>query len=127
MSIKMNDVKMNDDRKQMKKELMRYSKEEIVGAVFDLFDGEYIARSMLARLHEKKSKALLDVENKAIQREKEAWDAYFTWIDSMGTDFKNMSNSELNKTMRLAKEAEKASNERDRLIERAERFFRQGM
>lgn len=115
-----------DNKEQLEKELMSYGKKEIVSAILDMFGYEYIAGNILRSMHEKRSKALLDAEKKAMDRAKDAWNAYIEWINGVGTEFGKMSNEELEKSLNLAREAEKASDERDRMIERVERFFREG-
>lgn len=121
------EVNLMDNKAKLKKELMSYGKEEIVSAILDLFGYEYIAGDILIRLHEKRGNALIDAEKKAMDRAKDAMDAYRAWVDSMETDISKMSVLELERGARLLEEIEKAEKAIDLAIERVERFFREGV
>lgn len=124
---------MGDNKAKLRKELMSYGKEEIVSAILDQFGYEHIASNCLRRLHEIKSKSLLDAEKKAMDREESAFSAYCEWIDRMGKkygseggriDLNKLSDADLKQTVGVCGELTKAQKARDEAIRRVERFYR---
>ena len=123
---------MGDNKEKLRKELMSYGKEEIVSSILDQFGYEHIASNCLRRLHEIKSKSLLDAEKKAMDRAESAFSAYCEWIEMMAKkygsdgekiDLNKFSDADLKQTVRVCDELTKAQKERDEAIRRVERFY----
>ena len=126
---------MDENKAKLKKELMRYGKEEIVGALLDQFNYGFIAQGCLRTLREGKFHALLDAEQKAFDRADEAFDEYCEWMDRLKEKYgdeceggrlslSKLSDDDFNKTKQVCEKMEKAQKQRDAAMKRVEREMR---
>lgn len=121
---------MDENKAKLKKELMRYGKEEIVGAILDQFNHEYIAQGCLRTLREGKFQALFDAGQKAIGMADRAFDEYCAWLDFLKEkygfengklDLSKLSEDDLTRTQQVCKKMEKTQKQRDAAMKRVER------
>lgn len=121
---------MDKDKAELKKELMRYGKEQIVGAILDQFNYGFIADGCLCTLRQNKIHALFDAEQKAIGKADRAFDEYCEWLDFLKEkygcengklDLSKLSDDDFNKTKQVCEKMKKAKKQRDAAMERVER------
>lgn len=107
------------DLSQLKSKLMRYSKEDIVDVILSQYQGDYYARIYLLELNDRLFKRSIDREQKAFDKNAEAFEAYIQWTNELkakyGKDGKINLNSltdyELKKTSMLLEKLKKSENE----------------
>ena len=121
---------MDENKAKLKKELMRYGKEQIVGAILDQFNYEYIAQGCLRTLRQNKTHALFAAEQKALDRADRAFDEYCEWLDILKEkygcengklDLSKLSEDDLTRTKQVCEKMEKTQKQRDAVMKRVER------
>lgn len=124
---------MDENKARLKKELMRYGKEDIVDAILDQFNSGYIAEGCLRTLRQNKTHALFAAEQKAIEKADEAFDEYCAWLDSLKEKYGcedgklnlgKLSEDDLKRTRQVCEKMEKTKKQRDAAMKRVEQAMR---
>lgn len=74
---------MSRATKENLKKLAKYPKNEIIEALGNQYDSDFIVSHMIMELENKETQKALDEHKKAIIAENEAIEAYFSWMDEM--------------------------------------------
>lgn len=101
--------------KNLKKELEKYSKTDIISALCATFNADHVVRSMLCILSRKAFDRAQQAEEKAFNEEMDANDQYLKWLKEMAekygdgrkVDFTTLPAAELKKGSELIKQVTK--------------------
>ena len=120
---------MDKDKAKLKKELMRYGKEQIVDALLGQFNSGYIAEGCLRTLWENKTHDLFAAEQKALDRADRAFDEYCEWVDILREKYGcedgklnlgKLSDDDMARTIQVCEKMEKTRKQRDAAMKRVE-------
>lgn len=104
------------DKEKYRKQLMRYSKSEIIDVILDQFQWEFSVRSYLHDLHDREFKRELEREQEASKAYDAALKEYSQWIDALKAKYGDgekismnmLTEDELNRTVSLMQKVRSA-------------------
>lgn len=107
---------MSTRKKQLRANLAKYPKEDIIQALLNRFQAEYLVGEMLIDLESMKQKRAIEKEKQAFDEERVAFDDYNEWLKQMAETYgdgkrvniANIPAAELDKGIELGKCLEQA-------------------